>query len=321
MIKNIWLLCLFCLACGFNTELDLGLVSEGSIRHFPFAFNISNKTLVCWSEHADAYLYSSVDACSLLESNKPTSRNADFYISGVAQIDDLLIAESYITYAETDQRIKTNGWLSIDSGETWTPQPGVLTLTQPGKTRESKWGSYLFHRRLYYYDGVVVGTVYGNYANDPDWYTTLWVKSADLGKTWEVVSTVAAGPIGTEGYGEPVSAFCNNDIVVVTRTGPQTPMRITRSHDKGQTWEVPRSLNLIGWDPDLLLVRGVLLLSYGLTGEIHIAASNDCGQNWNVVKSLYLPTSGYTGLSFTDKLTVYIDYLNETRIVGNVTWQ
>jgi len=315
---------LFCLSCGFNTELKLDLVSEGSIRHFPFAFNIGNKTLVCWSEHADAYVSGPVDACTVLESDTPTHRNRDFYLSGVVQVGNTLLGESYITYAESDSIIKTNGWLSLDRGLTWNSQPGKLVLTKAGKVRESKWGSFLFHRRLYVdpADGSIVGTVYGNYADVPSWYSTLWVKSTDLGLTWMVVSTVAGGPVGTEGYGEPVSVFCDSQIVVITRTGPSSPLAMIRSFDNGLTWSCPWLLPFIGWDPDLLLVGGTLVLSYGLPSEVHIVASNDCGEHWTAVKSFDLPTSsGYTGLSYDGRLSVYTDYLNETKIIGNVTWQ
>jgi len=317
-------LALFLTACGVVSPLNLNLVSEGSIRHFPFAFDVNGKTLVCWSEHADAYIAGSVDACTVIGNNKPASRNKDFYLSGVVQTGDYLLGESYITYAGNGNTVITNGWLSSDQGVTWVPQPGVMTLPKPGKVRESGWGGYLFHRRLHIdpIDGAIVGTVYGNYADDPNWYSTLWVKSRDMGLTWSVISAVAAGPIGTEGYGEPVSAFCKGQIVVVTRTGLGPPMAITRSFDNGYTWEAPHSLDLIGWDPDLLAVNDTLILSYGLPGEVHIAESRDCGRNWNVVKSLDLPTSsGYTGLSYDGKLSVFTDYLSETKIIGNVTWQ
>lgn len=311
------------MACG-NSSIYFDLVTEGPIRHFPFAFDVDGKSMVCWSEHTDAYLANSTDACTVVGNSFPTTRNQNFYISGVVQVGNTLLGESYITYAEEANTIRTHGWLSVDNGATWAAQPGVLILDKPGKVRESGWGGYLFHRRLHLdpMDGAVVGTVYGNYSDDPNWYSTLWVKSVDIGRTWQVISTVASGEAGTEGYGEPVSALCDGQIVVVTRTGYGPPMAITRSFDNGRTWATPQRMNLNGWDPDLLMVGGVMLLSYGLPGEIHLAASHDCGLTWNVICSIDLPTtSGYTGLSYNGNLTIFTDYLKETQIVGNVSWR
>lgn len=298
-------------------------VSAGPIRHFPFAFEVGPQVLVSYSQHADGYIADPVDAMTAVAAGGAvgaTVQAANFYVSGMAAIAGALYGASYITSAMNDAAERSHGWTSGDQGRTWQPQPGVVHLPAPPKARAAGWGGLLFHRRLHVLGGSLVGTLYGNYESDGDWYRTVWAISADLGKNWNVVSTIAAGAAGTEGYGEPVSAFCaDGRILVVMRTGPTSPMRMTRSSDQGLSWEPPTELaGKVGWDPDLLAASGAILLSYGLPGQIWVDRSPDCGSSWREGSHLEVPTSsGYTGLAHVDgAIVVFTDSAGESKITG-----
>jgi len=333
----VYLLALCC-ACGMagspslpasrESALEIARGQAGEPRHFPFAFDApGGNVVVSYSEHVDAVIENPVDASTLVGPDI-TSRGRYFYLTGMAQVHRVLVATSYIAVALDPLREWTYGWVSRDGGASWVTRPGILTLPEPGKHREARWGGFLFHRRMHAMpDGSMQGTMYGNYAHDPDWYSTIWVRSADLGATWQVVSTVAAGEAGQEGYGEPVSAVCpDGSILVVMRTGHNTPMRWSRSRDGGRNWSQARELPFIGWDPDLLLSAGSLVLTYGTPdrgpgqpARAWLVKSTSCGESWGPVRELsHIPTSsGYTGLAhLRGRLTLFTDTDNETAIRG-----
>jgi hypothetical protein len=289
----------------------------GELRHFPFSFDLpAGGTAVAYSVHRDAVLPSPVDAVSLIDGGTVT--NPNFYLSSITAVGDSLYGVSYITGAVDAGSERAYGWVSHDSGATWQPRVGTLTLPEPPKSRDAGWGGLLFHRRLHAGPGGQLrGTLYGNYASDPDWYTTVWAESPDMGLTWQVLSTVAAGPAGREGYAEPVSVLCpDGSILVVMRTGGDTPMQWSRSQDAGKTWSSSVELPWVGWDPDLYLTDGFLYLSHGQPGRLWVHRSADCGESWSDVFSLELPTtSGYTGLGHVrGRLAVFTDAESETQI-------
>lgn len=302
------------------TPIVVAQGGPGQLRHFPFAFSAGGgRTIVCWSEHMDAVLAGPVDACSALD-GQPV-RHPNFYLSGLASVGGVLIGESYITGATADPTVVTSyGWTSRNLGTTWEPRVGTVQLPQPGKVRDAGWGGLLFHRRLHALaDGSIGGTMYGNYVSDGDWYRSVWVRSTDLGDHWGVASTIAAGPAGTEGHGEPVTTICPNSwILAVIRTGLGPSMRQTRSVDGGKTWERPQELGLAGWDPDLLATPHGVVLAYGEPDYVHIATSQDCGGSWQHLTDLHVPTSsGYSGLALVSgRLWVFTDTDRETAIRG-----
>lgn len=201
------------------------LVASGGINHFAFAADLpGNKTLVSYSTHRDEVIANPVDAARILEDGEVVSA-ANFYLTGVASATTGLYAASYITESINLSRELVHGWVSSDGGYTWLSRPGVLLLPEPSIGRAAGWGGLLFHRRLHRIGAKLVGTVYGGYARDRrsdsgEWYRSAWAESEDDGATWRVRSTIAEGPVGTEGYGEPVSAVClDGRILVVMRTG------------------------------------------------------------------------------------------------------
>lgn len=303
------------------------LVASGGINHFPFSFNPTpDSTLVHYSTHVDAVVSSPVDAGRLLD--HPAFLAHDFYLSGVVNLGTgTLYGASYITTATGPKEEIVHGWTSSDGGLTWNPRPGRLHLPEAQMARDAGWGGLLYHRRLHFLPGGAIGgTVYGGYARDrkPDggeWYRTAWAVSRDLGLNWSIQSTIAEGPAGTEGYAEPVSAICpDGRILVIMRTGPQSVLRWARSSDGGHSWSAPADIDgrFTGWDPDLLSLSGGLVLSWGVTGEAHVATSQDCGTTWSRLTDYDIATtSGYTGLAFyKHHLMLFTDRAAETEIWG-----
>lgn len=315
-------------ACGLPTSAPRQpvLISAGGVNHFPFAYDLPGaKVLVAYSTHKDEVIAAPVDAARVIGADRAVSA-ANFYLSGLASTSaGGLYAASYITTATDAHSEIVHGWTSADNSASWQPRRGVLHLPEPPISRTAGWGGLLFHRRLHQIGSKLAGTVYGGYARDRrsdggEWYRSAWVESDDDGVTWRVLSTIAEGPAGTEGYAEPVSAICpDGRILAVLRTGPTSPMRWSRSADGGATWSAPRELpGMTGWDPDLLALPGGPVLSWGITGFVHVARSEDCGDTWQRVADFDIPTcSGYSGLALVNGgLTVFTDRNNETEVWG-----
>ena len=293
--------------------------APGELRHFPFAFDApGGGTLISYSKHVDAVIEHPVDAVSQLGGAMTQAPN--IYLSSITAASGALLGVSYFTEALDNESERSYGWVSQDGGTTWQPRLGTVRLPQPPKQRDASWGGLLFHRRTHKMpDGSVAGTLYGNYLADGEWYRSVWARSFDQGSTWDVVSTVASGPAGTEGYGEPVSALCpDGSILVVMRTGPSSHMRWTRSRDSGSSWAPARELPMVGWDPDLMLTLGGLYMSYGVPGKIWITRSQDCGETWTPPADQFIPTSsGYSALAHVGgRLVVFTDTADETTIKG-----
>lgn len=75
---------------------------------------------------------------------------------------------------------------------------------------------------------------------------------------------------------------------------------------------------MTGWDPDLLALPDGLVLSWGITGAVHVARSRDCGDSWSLVTDLNIATSsGYSGLAVVNgRLMVFTDCNTETEVWG-----
>lgn len=310
-----------CISSGIDGPQQPIVVATAQIAHYPFAFDSNSGPLVFWSAHKDDYIANPIDFGGAL--GFATSA-PNFYISSVSEVDGVLVGMSYITTAIDDRSEKSHGWLSRDGGKTWTPQPGIVRLPSPPAAtpgmRAAGWGAMLFHRRSHVLGASIYASMYGNFETDGQWYRSVWARSVDKGATWDILSTIAAGQVGSEGYGEPVTAICEDGrILAVMRSGPYTPMYWSRSENGGRDWSVPLPMARGGWDPDLLLTPSGLLLSSGLPGHIWVDRSHNCGDSWQAVEEFSIDTtSGYSGLAHdeTGRLRVFTDRANETEIVG-----
>jgi len=166
-------------------------------------------------------------------------------------------------------------------------------------------------------DGVLIALMAGWFVGDDTpcphnpqrpYSRTYACESSDRGKTWEYLSTIGYGFIGSEGYNEgSMKRLANGDLAVVLRTGSMkdarcqdNPIMFSRSADGGKTWSKPRRTGAHGAFPDLLaLSDGVLALSYGRPGAA-VMFSVDEGETWcnrTVVDAT--PYSGYTTITET----------------------
>ncbi len=132
------------------------------------------------------------------------------------------------------------------------------------------------------------------------------LRSADRGRSWRYVSTVAApktdGSDDTEeGFDEATMARVSRGpragrLVVIMRTGSNSrPLCESHSDDEGLTWSQPRKLELCGVDPALIEMKdGTLALLVGrrvwrgkdcfggdgVTDGYYIGLSSDGGESW-----------------------------------------
>ena len=169
-----------------------------------------------------------------------------------------------------------------------TLQKETATFEVPdGPTRNARdknefYGLYAFRTILRLADGTWLATLEGNLASDTIKPTdhqsirettfkvrTIVVSSADEGRTWKYLSTVAYprpdDPVG-EGFAEPAFVqLTDGRLLCVMRTGHHFPLYSCWSSDQGKTWTTPLYTGLErGCDPCLIRLRdGRILLSYG----------------------------------------------------------
>jgi hypothetical protein len=157
-------------------------------------------------------------------------------------------------------------------------------------------------------------------------FRVILLRSADRGRHWTLVSTVAVDPtVGEEGFNEPVLRRLTKGpragrLIVLLRTGsnktfPHCPLYQTESDDQGETWSKPHPLPFGNVDPDLIeLHDGTLVASFGWRtwqSRVHLNAqppkeigpehgnylafSFDQGDTWpQVVRVNHEPSSCYT---------------------------
>jgi hypothetical protein len=144
--------------------------------------------------------------------------------------------------------------------------------------------------------------------------------SKDNGKSFRYRSTIGADPSGNDLYGEPhLSPTADGNLICVMRKTDheQKPMAVSRSSDRGHTWEQPRELFDFGVFPCMeLLANGTLICSFGRPG-VHISVSPDGnGREWQDPVTLISgdpddisrDTCGYTSLLPLDRNSFLIAY-------------
>ena len=164
-------------------------------------------------------------------------------------------------------------------------------------------------------DGSLLAAMYGQFAADrvlvrtmPEaWkcykYRTFVVRSADRGKTWEYLSTVAYDPnVGLESFCEAdLLTLPGGEILCFMRTGGSggkfTPLYLSRSADDGKTWSAPQPIADRGvWPNACRMTNGVLVCTYGRPGN-WLAFSLDEGRTWTGHFCFYNgPTTSYNAV-------------------------
>ncbi len=212
-------------------------------------------------------------------------------------------------------------------GKRWVSKDGLRTVTGPESTRvtltPAKVDGMVDDRgepisRLYLRrsvqrlpDGTLLATGYGRFEEDnvPVEYLpamkqsrSYLLRSRDEGLSWEYLTTIAAPPMGQEGFGEPVLLRLTHAphagrLVCQMRTGRETAIYQAESDDEGKTWTAPHALSwafgrfgrtreIIGVDPDLTeMSDGTLVMGYGHKPDYRddgnfVAFSLDQGATW-----------------------------------------
>jgi hypothetical protein len=173
-------------------------------------------------------------------------------------------------------------------------------------------GLYLHRSLVRTADGGLLASAYSRVQVEPR-CRSYCIRSADDGKTWEFLSTMAYDPtIGSEGYDEPVlERLANGDLLCLMRTGDHGgaaiqpghhfPLMQTRSHDHGKTWETPHEVASHGVDPDLRrLSSGILVATFGRPHVLLMVDFEGSGDEWDGVIPIY---RGF-GCSYTSILEI-----------------
>jgi hypothetical protein len=246
----------------------------------------------------------------------------------------------------------------VFAGKRWVSTDGWRTVTGPEAIRvsvpQAKVDGMVDDRgepisRLYIRrsivrlpDGTLLATAYGRFEGDdvPVEYLpamkqtrSYLIRSRDEGLTWEYLSTIAAPPIGQEGFGEPVLLRLTHAphagrLICQMRTGRENAIYQTESDDDGKTWSAPRALQwtysrfgrtreITGVDPDLTeMSDGTLVMGYGHKPDFRddgnfVAFSVDQGATWvEETRISTHMTRAYVGVRETTPGRLYVVYTN-----------
>jgi hypothetical protein len=233
-----------------------------------------------------------------------------------------------------NKKFQTSYWISKDGFKTIEgPFPYSFPLPQAALDNYDDRGepiSRMYVRRsiLELKNGDLLACAYGHFEGDklPAEYSqrmakmrSFLLRSSDTGKTWSFVSTIAAGPVEQEGFGEPVLVQITKGpnagrIICQMRTGRESPVYQCESDDEGKTWtrayplqymysRFGRSRPIVGTDPDLIEMQdGTLVMSFGHKPDYkehgnYLAFSVDHGRSWTQVTQISTSlTVAYTGV-------------------------
>lgn len=148
-------------------------------------------------------------------------------------------------------------------------------------------------------DGSIAMGVIG-YALNGDAKNTgsIFLRSADRGKTWHYVSTIASDPGGKlGGFVEPgiVRTKTGRIIACLRNHAEENAIWTTYSDDNGKTWKPVWKTEMIGHPVDLIqLADGRIMATYGIRpahakpGGIRACFSNDNGVTWDITTETQL---------------------------------
>ena len=249
---------------------------------------------------------------------------------------------------------RSRGQKGVFLGKLYRSDDGLRTLSPPETVRFSvpravgghddngvPLDAIFIHRSvLEQADGSLILSAYGwfeednqasEYRSTMSKFRAMLLRSGDLGLSWEYVSTIASGPVGQEGFNEPVIVRLTRGrhagrLVCLMRTGRENPIYQAESDDDGKTWGAPRELSwvysrfgrsrpIVGTDPDLTeMADGTLVLSFGHKPDyrddgIFLAFSLDQGSSWTEVTRLSSsPTCAYTSVREISPGVLFVTY-------------
>lgn len=178
-----------------------------------------------------------------------------------------LLLDTYITPTADPDEGEGDLWISSDAFRTIGKPismlfciPGVdFSASKDDGGREHR--AIRLHRSvLQLPSGDLLATAYGCFKGDsvPCPYQpnmkkqrSMLLRSKDCARTWDYVSTIAAGDVGSEGFDEPVLCRLSQGqhigrLVCLMRTGSDLYQAI--SDDDGKTWSAAKPVNLPGID-------------------------------------------------------------------------
>ena len=193
---------------------------------------------------------------------------------------------------ETPFLIFSDDFLQYERGTAPVFLPGVVMHTRWARF----WPCFDKGKIVALPGGDLLATLYGNMEGDRE-YRTMIVRSADRGRSWRYLSSVAAHPEDPDpqlvggfcGYCEPSLALLGNgQLLCVMRTqgaeipNEYRPIYASWSNDLGETWTTPVATqpHLMNISPTLaVLDNEVVACQYGRPG-FHVAFSIDHGHTW-----------------------------------------
>ena len=263
-----------------------------------------------------------------------TWRNSTSFHVGAYQFPDGEIVQLGFKTARTERDgvFRVPLWRSKDNGK--TTQSKQVTMNVPeatggtgddGKPFE---GPLCDHSIVGLRDGSLLAAMYGYFKTDTvlceafpkGWklykYRTFVMRSADRGKTWDYLATVAYDPkVGIESFCEAdLLVLPSGEVLCFMRTGGSggkfTPLHLSRSADDGKTWSKPEPIADRGvWPNTCLMDNGVIACTYGRPGN-WLAFSLDHGRTWTGHFCFYAgATTSYNSVEEVapDKLLVVYD--------------
>lgn len=199
----------------------------------------------------------------------PAGDNGVNIEGGVIQLRDgtILALETYVTPGKKADEGEGLLYYSNDDWRTLQgPVPMKFNIPNAEFYNSSDDGgrphnAMRLHRRILELpNGDLLTTIYGFQKGDdePSGYTptmkktrVMLFRSKDKGRNWDFVATVAAGNVGTEGFGEPVIARVSKGkragrLIAFIRTGRD--LYKTFSDDEGKTWKKAEPIVFAGRD-------------------------------------------------------------------------
>ncbi|MDB6094509.1 MAG: exo-alpha-sialidase [Verrucomicrobia bacterium] len=275
--------------------------------------------------------------------------------SAVQLADGRILIFNVYAYHVGERRFEGKRWVSRDGWKT-VSGPETIRVSVPLAKVDGMVDdrgepiSRLYLRRsvVVLAGGDLLATAYGCFDGDnvPVEYLpamkqsrTYLIRSHDEGLTWNYAGTVAAPPMGQEGFGEPVLLRLQHGahagrLICQMRAGRENAISQSESDDDGTTWtpahplswtfsRYGRSRDIVGVDPDLIeMSTGILVMGYGHKPDFmddgnFLAFSVDQGKTWTAETRLSSAmTRAYVGVREVSPGKLFVVYTNTTEPDG-----